>query len=162
MEPVLGCLPYNLVLDCPAPWPDQSASSFPVASIYPFFGMLSECSPSDFVLRVYYETLWLPEEIHPASKLIPTLRRVRTRPATDAALEDHPLRSILSPLLLSAQDIATKYRVEIPKFLESAWEDEIGVEESLICFASSHERRREGEDDGMWAKRWLHRIERRE
>ncbi len=162
MEQVLGCMPYNLVLDCPAPWPDQSVSSFRVASIYPFFGTLSDCSPSDFVLRVYYETLWLPEEIHPVSKLIPTLRRVQTRPATCAALEDHPLRSMLSPLLLSAHDIATKYRVEIPKFLESVWEDEIGVEESLIGFASSYERRREGEDDVTWAKRWLRRMERRE
>ncbi|KAF8336329.1 uncharacterized protein EI90DRAFT_3152533 [Cantharellus anzutake] len=164
LEPVLACMPYTLAIDCAASWADQSIASFPIASTYPFFESLSECAPTDFVLRVYYETLWLPEEIHSISRLVPALRRVETRGPTtsDDVTAEHPLRTILSPLLLSAQDIATKYRVEVPKLLKSSWEEEIGVEESLICFAITHARRREGEDEGAWVKRWLHRIERRE
>lgn len=50
---------YALNDDCPATWPANA--SLTVVGSYPFTSAPSDETPNDFVLRAYYETLWMPE-----------------------------------------------------------------------------------------------------
>lgn len=51
--------PYLISNDCPAVWPETA--SLNVVASYPFLNPPSEETPSDFVVRAYLESLWLPE-----------------------------------------------------------------------------------------------------
>ena len=70
MSATVAPLCYILSNDCPAAWP--ASSSLNVVANYPFTSALSDESPSDFVVRTYYETLWMPEvrgliAVHPTT-----------------------------------------------------------------------------------------------
>ncbi|KAF8299302.1 hypothetical protein DL93DRAFT_2233933 [Clavulina sp. PMI_390] len=156
---------YSLSNVCPANWPTNA--SFTVVASYPFTSAPADESPDDFVLRTYYETLWMPEVIASLSRFIPTLRRVRS--SSDASTG--PLRSLVTPLLLSMKDLSAKYRVEIPQMITSGGTGE-DAEEAMILFAWTHEKRPESnskplepdgsEKEALWTKKWLQRFERRD
>ena len=59
MSATVAPLSYTLSNDCPAAWPANA--SLNVVGDYPFTSAPSDETPSDFVVRTYYETLWMPE-----------------------------------------------------------------------------------------------------
>lgn len=59
MDATIATQCYALSNECPAPWPANA--SLTVVASYPFTSAASDETPHDFVLRAYYETLWMPE-----------------------------------------------------------------------------------------------------
>ena len=59
MNATLTPLCYELDDKCPSAWP--ASVSLTVVASYPFLNAPSDETPSDFVVRAYLETLWMPE-----------------------------------------------------------------------------------------------------
>ena len=95
----------------------------------------------------------------PLHLLVPSLFRVN--PPSSAA-HQHPLRTLLTPLLLTPRAATRKYHVELPEILvQGGGAGEI--EESMMWFALSFEKVGEDAgDDEKWKAQWLERLERRE
>ena len=98
--------------------------------------------------------------ICPLYYLVPSLRRV----VPDSPTSPHPLPPLIVPILLTARDITTKYRVDLPRIIQ-AGEGDGQLEDAIMSFSWAHEKRddaKDGGDDDKWTKRWLQRLERRE
>jgi hypothetical protein len=183
-------------LDCPIAWP--ASTNDPMFSDYPFlcafrFGsrnlsltlfpcriepkQTEEENPSDFIIRRYLETVWLPEvfdsphadhkpllivpipqSLMPLSHFIHSLRRVAL---AEKDSYSHPLVPLISTILLTLENIENKYRLELPQILQDGG-GEGEVEETMMWFTWNHEKPHDGMDEEKWIKRWLDRLEKRE
>jgi hypothetical protein len=95
----------------------------------------------------------------PLHLLVPSLLRVN---APSSTVHQHPLRTLLIPLLLTPRAATRKYHVELPEILvQGCGAGEI--EESMMWFALGYEKVGEDVgDDEKWRAQWLERLERRE
>lgn len=79
MSTTIAPLCYTISNDCPAAWPANA--SLTVAGEYPFTSAPSDETPSDFVVRAYYETLWMPQ-VRGLTELTQHVLRIERRSPT--------------------------------------------------------------------------------
>ncbi|EJU06287.1 hypothetical protein DACRYDRAFT_103234 [Dacryopinax primogenitus] len=131
-----------LDLSCPLAWPSTSTSTD-----YPLRQRTGE-SPRETVRRLYWETLWLPEELVALQSVVPALRRL-----PGGVLVDH-----LGEVFLPLDGIERKYRVGMP-FLLSA---QTGAGAGGEAEAEAHELGQgEGEGEEVRMMRFVYKLRER-
>ena len=140
--------------------------------------MVARCMLPDASLALVLTAPVLFQSLHPLPHLISNLQRV-TPPVLDEESE-HPLHTLLAPILLTTRTSSDKYNIDLAQILEDGGsaEEDCEMEESIMWYAWSlekvHDERTSGGEAGSstdtenvkeseaWRKTWLRKLEKRE
>ncbi|KZS88042.1 hypothetical protein SISNIDRAFT_490557 [Sistotremastrum niveocremeum HHB9708] len=146
------CPPYSMDSDCPVEWTASQQAA--ISSDYPL-GAFND-NASNFVIKRYLETLWLPESIMSLNALVQSLRLI----------PNSSLQSMILPLLKTSRQTQDKFHRDLSSILENG-EGGGDIEESMMWFVWGHEKYAEAEGESAdhelkWRKAWLEKLEKRE
>ncbi|KIO29570.1 hypothetical protein M407DRAFT_227334 [Tulasnella calospora MUT 4182] len=139
-------------------WPIALSSS--LGTGFPYSGIDPESqAATDYVVRRYLETLWLPETLMRLENLISDLRRlVNLENATHGQTSiPTTATTLLETVLLSKKDIKHKYNSTLPPMVFSHELSSGTEEEQMIAYARNLEKQPPKD-----AKAWLSRFVQRE
>ncbi|KAG8982851.1 hypothetical protein FRB90_006506 [Tulasnella sp. 427] len=147
----------------PEPCPDSfqwpASQNTALNAGFPYSGVDPESqAASDYVVRRYLETLWLPEIIMRLENLISDLRRlVNLENATNAQTSLSTTAStLLESVLLSKKDVKHKYNSTLAPIALSLELSSGSEEEQMISYARNLEKQ-PPEDPKAWLSRFVQR-----
>ncbi|KAG8910169.1 hypothetical protein FRC00_008746, partial [Tulasnella sp. 408] len=138
-------------------WPTALSSSLNTG--FPYSGIDPESqAATDYVVRRYLETLWLPETLMRLENLISDLRRlVNLENATHGQTSlSTTATTLLETVLLSKKDIKHKYASTLPPMVFSSELSSGTEEEQMIAYARNLEKQ-PPEDAKTWLSRFIQR-----
>ncbi|KAG8922514.1 hypothetical protein FRC01_013935 [Tulasnella sp. 417] len=138
-------------------WPTALSSS--LGAGFPYSGIDPESqAATDYVVRRYLETLWLPETLMRLENFISDLRRlVNLENATHGQTSlSTTATTLLESVLLSKKDVKYKYTSTLPPMVFSSELTSGTEEEQMIAYARNLEKQ-PPEDAKTWLSRFIQR-----